>query len=62
MTIEIKKIKRKLEKFYWSFPLIPYKGLEVEYNYSWFNTKILEEKVNYDTVLVCLYHLDAQNE
>ena len=44
------------------FPSHSVKGLEVEYNYSWFNNKILEEKSKYDSILVCLYHLDAQNK
>ena len=59
---EINKIKREIGRVLLVFPSHSVKDLEVEYNYTMFNNKILEEKVNYDTVLVCLYHLDAQNE
>lgn len=59
---EINKIKSKIGRVLLVFPSHSVKDLEVEYNYSVFNNKILEEKVNYDTVLVCLYYLDAQNQ
>lgn len=59
---EINKIKSKIGKVLLVFPSHSVKDLDVEYNYSVFNHRILEEKVNYDTVLVCLYHLDAQND
>ena len=60
--IEINKIKSEIGRILLVFPSHSVKDLDVEYNYKMFNNKILEEKVNYDTVLVCLYHLDAQNE
>lgn len=59
---EINKIKSEIGRVLLVFPSHSVKDLEVEYNYSVFNNKILEEKVNYDTVLVCLYYLDAQNQ
>ena len=59
---EIKKIKKEIGKVLLVFPSHSVKDLDVEYNYSWFNSKILAEKSKYDTLLVCLYHLDAQNE
>ena len=59
---EIDRIKREIGTVLLVFPTHSIKDLEVEYNYSVFNNIILEEKVNYDTVLVCLFHLDAQNE
>ncbi|MFT4800401.1 MAG: NAD(P)-dependent dehydrogenase (short-subunit alcohol dehydrogenase family) [Flavobacteriaceae bacterium] len=58
----IKKIKKEIGKVLLVFPSHSVKDLDVEYNYSWFNSKILAEKSKYDTLLVCLYHLDAQNE
>jgi hypothetical protein len=60
--IEINKIKSEIGRILLVFPSHSVKDLDVEYNYTMFNNKILEEKVNYDTVLVCLFHLDAQNE
>lgn len=59
---KLKKIKEMLGKVLLVFPSHSVKRLDAIYDKDYFVDEINELKKDFDTVLICLYHLDVQNE